>query len=83
MTLLLVRQGLQVPPQRRASAVQSIEALEGSAQPAKVLYRRLVQTSVGIARPDPQTVDADITRREFATQGDYSQSASMHPVHPA
>ena len=78
-----IRQGLEIAAQRRAAAVEPIEAPKGSAQLVEVLYRRLVQAAVGIACPDPQTVDPDITRRELATQRDNSQSASVHPIHPA
>jgi hypothetical protein len=28
-------------------------------------------------------VDADITRRQLAAQGDEGQSASLHRIHPA
>jgi len=79
----LVRERLQVAPQRSPPAAELIEPLGGLAQLGEILYRGLVCAAVGVAGRHPQPLDTGITRRELAAQSDESQTRARHRPHHA
>src|SRR5436309_1786177 len=73
-----VRQSLQIAHQRRATAVELIQAQGGVAQRDDVLDRLLVQSAVRVPCRQPLASGGGVARRQIATHGDYSQGARLH-----